>query len=53
MLPPKKEANQYIFFESIFIGRIVHLTMKPDGTATMYWNGDEGSYYFSPTSTQE
>jgi CubicO group peptidase (beta-lactamase class C family) len=47
------EENQYIFFESIFISKTIRLSMKPDGTPTMFWTGADGSYYLSQTSTQE
>ena len=38
--------NQYIFLESIFIGKTLTLNMNPDGNVTMRWPGDEDIYNF-------
>ena len=38
------EDNQYIFFESIFIGKTLTMSMDPDGNATIRWPGDEDDY---------
>jgi CubicO group peptidase (beta-lactamase class C family) len=40
------EENQYIFYESIFIGKTIQLKMNPDGTPTMRWSGEEETYNF-------
>ena len=40
------EENQFIFYESVFIGKAIQLRMNADGTPTMRWSGDEGTYNF-------
>lgn len=40
------EENQYIFFESVFMGKTIHLKMNPGGIPAMSWPGDEGTYDF-------
>jgi CubicO group peptidase (beta-lactamase class C family) len=40
------EENQYIFYESVFIGKTIQLNMNPDGIPTMTWSGNEGTYHF-------
>jgi len=40
------EENQFIFYESVFIGKTIQLKMNADGTPTMRWSGDEGTYNF-------
>jgi len=40
------EENQYIFFESIFMGKTIRMTMNPDGTPRLSWSGNEGTYVF-------
>jgi CubicO group peptidase (beta-lactamase class C family) len=42
------EDNQYIFFESVFVGKTVTLSQLPAGRVTMSWAGDEGTYTFTP-----
>jgi hypothetical protein len=39
--------NQFIFFESIFIGKTLTLSMDPKGDVTMSWPGDEDEYVFA------
>ena len=48
------EENQYIFYESTFVGKTIQLNMDLDGTPTMRWPGEYGTYKFvaGPT-TQE
>lgn len=41
------EKNQFIFFESAFIGKTLTLSMDPNGRATMKWPGDEDEYTFT------
>jgi CubicO group peptidase (beta-lactamase class C family) len=43
------EENQYIFFESVFMGKTIRLKMNPDGVPAMSWPGDEGTYDFVST----
>lgn len=43
------EENQFIFFESVFIGKTIQMNMNPDGTPTMKWTGEEGIYEFEAT----
>jgi CubicO group peptidase (beta-lactamase class C family) len=40
------EENQFIFFESVFIGKTLQLKMNPNGMPTMKWTGEEGTYEF-------
>ena len=40
------EENQYIFFESIFVGKTILMNLNADGTPSMKWIGNEGTYYF-------
>jgi CubicO group peptidase (beta-lactamase class C family) len=40
------EENQYIFYESVFIGKTLELKLRSDGTPTLRWSGDEDSYNF-------
>ena len=47
------EENQYIFFESIFIGKTIQMSLNSDGAPTMVWTGDERTYYFVPINSQE
>jgi len=48
------EENQYIFYESTFVGKTIRLNMNPDGMPTMRWPGNEGTYNLvSEMSTQE
>lgn len=41
------EENQFIFFESVFIGKTLTLNMNSNGDATMQWPGDEAVYTFT------
>jgi CubicO group peptidase (beta-lactamase class C family) len=41
------EENQYIFFESIFIGKTLTLSMNSKGNVSMRWSGDESVYTFT------
>lgn len=47
------EENQYIFFESVFIGKTLQLKLNANGEPTMRWTGDEDTYNFEAASTQE
>jgi hypothetical protein len=47
------EENQFIFFESVFIGKTLQLKINTDGSTSMGWSGDEGTYNFVATSVQE
>jgi CubicO group peptidase (beta-lactamase class C family) len=47
------QKDQYIFFESVFMGKTIQLKINPDGTPTMSWSGNEGTYNFVATNTQE
>jgi len=47
------EENQFIFFESVFIGKTLQLKITTDGSPSMRWSGDEGTYNFIATSVQE
>ena len=38
--------DQYIFFESAFMGKAIGLEMNPDGTPVMSWLGNEGTCEF-------
>ena len=40
------EGNQFIFFESVFIGKTLTLSMGTIGNVTMCWPGDEDVYVF-------
>ena len=40
------QKNQFIFFESVFIGKTLTLNMNPNGNVTMRWPGDEDEYNF-------
>ena len=40
------EENQFIFFESVFIGKTLTLNMDSNGNVTMRWPGDEDVYLF-------
>jgi CubicO group peptidase (beta-lactamase class C family) len=40
------EENQFIFYESVFIGKTLTLNMNPDGSVTIRWPGDEDEYTF-------
>jgi hypothetical protein len=44
--PLRLEDNQYIFFESVFIGKTLTLSMDSIGNVTMRWPGDEDVYVF-------
>ena len=44
--PLRLEENQYIFFESVFIGKTLTLSMDSIGNVTMRWPGDEDEYFF-------
>ena len=39
--------NQYIFMESIFMGKTMTLSMDQNENPTMQWEGDEDKYIFS------
>lgn len=41
------QKNQFIFFESVFIGKTLTLATDPDGHATVRWPGDEDVYNFA------
>jgi len=45
--PLRLEENQFIFLESVFIGKTVALTMDSAGEVTMSWQGDEDVYTFT------
>lgn len=48
------EENQYIFYESTFVGKTIRLNMNPDGMPTTRWPGNQGTYNLvSEMSTQE
>jgi hypothetical protein len=47
------EENQFIFFESVFIGKTLQLKINPNGMPTMKWTGEEGTYNFVAISVQE
>lgn len=40
------EENQFIFFESVFIGKTLQMKINSDGAPTMKWIGEEGIYDF-------
>jgi CubicO group peptidase (beta-lactamase class C family) len=44
--PLALEENQFIFYESVFLGKTVTLKMNRNGNATMMWPGDEDVYNF-------
>jgi hypothetical protein len=44
--PLTLQENQYIFFESIFMGKTLQLEIDTAGAPTMRWSGDEGTYNF-------
>jgi CubicO group peptidase (beta-lactamase class C family) len=44
--PLRLEDNQFIFFESVFVGKTIQLIKEADGTISMRWSGDEGVYTF-------
>ncbi len=41
------EDDQFIFFESVFVGKTVALNILPDGKRTIQWLGDEAIYTFN------
>ena len=41
------QENQFIFLESVFVGKTITLRVLPDGSRTIQWTGDEGSYTFA------
>lgn len=41
------EDNQFIFFESVFVGKTMTLDMGSDGRKTIRWPGDEATYTFT------
>jgi CubicO group peptidase (beta-lactamase class C family) len=45
--------NEYIFFESTFLGKTVQLKLDTDGKPTMKWIGNEGTYEFVAKSPNE
>ncbi|NTU56521.1 MAG: beta-lactamase family protein, partial [Anaerolineales bacterium] len=47
------EESQFIFFESVFIGKTLQLKINTDGSPSMRWPGNEGIYDFVATSIQE
>jgi CubicO group peptidase (beta-lactamase class C family) len=47
------EENQFIFFESVFIGKTLQLTLDVNGMPTIKWTGEEGTYNFVAISVQE
>jgi CubicO group peptidase (beta-lactamase class C family) len=47
------EENQFIFFESVFIGKTLQLKMNQNGMPTMKWTGEESTYNFVATNEQE
>jgi hypothetical protein len=51
--PLRTEENQFIFFESVFMGKTLQLKINSDGSPSMRWSGDEGTYDFVATHTQE
>jgi len=44
--PLTAEENQFIFFESVFMGKTIQMKMNSDGTPTLKWSGEEGTYVF-------
>ncbi len=51
--PLRTEENQYLFLESVFIGKTIQMKIESGGTPTMKWTGEEGTYNLAATSTQE
>ncbi len=47
------EENQFIYFESVFIGKTLQLKITTDGSPSMRWSGDEGTYNFIATCVKE
>lgn len=41
------EDSKYIFFESVFIGKTVSLSLTANGSPTVRWSGDESIYSFT------
>jgi len=41
------EENQFIFYESVFVGKTLTLKRGPNGSVTMQWPGDEAVYTFA------
>jgi CubicO group peptidase (beta-lactamase class C family) len=51
--PLTLEENQYIFFESVFVGKTIQMDLDSNGTPTMRWTGEEGTYNFIAKSAQK
>jgi hypothetical protein len=47
-VPRRMEENQYILYESSFIGKTLTLKTGPDGNPSMTLNSDEATYVFIP-----
>jgi CubicO group peptidase (beta-lactamase class C family) len=46
MRPLRMEENQFILYESLFVGKTLALEMGSDGHPTMVLPGDEATYHF-------
>ena len=46
MRPLRMEENQFILYESLFVGKTLALEMGSDGHPTMVLPGDEATYRF-------
>jgi hypothetical protein len=44
------EENQFIFFESIFMGKTIQMTMNPEEKPMLRWSGNEDTYVFDATN---
>jgi hypothetical protein len=40
------EETQYVFIESVFVGKTLTLSLDAEGHRTMRWPGDEADYVF-------
>jgi hypothetical protein len=47
ILPLVLENNQFIFYESVFIGKTMSLKMSANEETSIQWSGDEASYIFA------
>lgn len=41
------QDNEFIFFESVFVGKTITLSTRADGIKTIQWSGDEAFYLFN------
>jgi hypothetical protein len=48
--PLRLEEDQYILYESIFIGKTLILKTGPDGNPSMTLSGDEATYKYLPVT---